>query len=61
VRATDRALALEPTPLWLVPLRDLVSFGVFLASYCTRTVAWRDRTFHVDRQGQITLEGDSAV
>ena len=61
VRATDRALGLEPTPLWLVPLRDLVSFGVFLASYCTRTVAWRDRTFHVDRQGQLTLEGDSAA
>jgi ceramide glucosyltransferase len=61
VRATDRALGLEPTPLWLVPLRDALSFGVFLASYCTRTVAWRDRTFHVDRQGQLTLEGDSAA
>ncbi len=61
VRATDRALGLEPTPLWLVPLRDALSFGVFLASYCTRTVAWRDRTFHVDRQGQLTLEGDRAA
>lgn len=58
VRATDRALGLEPSPLWLVPVRDLLSFGVFLASYCTRTVAWRNRTFHVDRQGQLTLEGD---
>jgi ceramide glucosyltransferase len=58
VRATDRALGLEPTPLWLVPLRDALSFGVFLASYCTRTVAWRDRTFYVDRQGRLTLEGD---
>ena len=61
VRAVDRALGLEASPLWLVPLRDLLSFGVFLASYCTRTVAWRDRTFHVDRQGQLTLEGDSAA
>jgi ceramide glucosyltransferase len=61
VRATDRALGLEASRLWLVPLRDLLSFGVFLASYFTRTVAWRDRKFHVDRQGQLTLEGDSAV
>jgi len=61
VRAIDRALGLEPAPFWLVPLRDVVSFGVFLASYCTRTVAWRNRTFHVDRQGQLTLEGDRAA
>jgi ceramide glucosyltransferase len=61
VRATDRALGLEASPLWLVPLRDLLSFGVFLASYFTRTVAWRDRNFHVDRQGQLTLEGDPAA
>lgn len=61
VRAIDRALGLEASPLWLVPLRDLLSFGVFLASYFTRTVAWRDRKFRVDRQGQLTLEGDSAA
>ena len=61
VRATDRALGLESSPLWLIPLRDLLSFGVYLASYFTRTVAWRDRKFHVDRQGHLTLEGDSAA
>jgi ceramide glucosyltransferase len=61
VRAVDHALGLEASRLWLVPGRDLLSFGVFLASYCTRTVAWRDRKFHVDRQGQVTLEGDSAA
>jgi len=61
VRATDRALGLEASPLWLVPLCDLLSFGVFLASYFTRTVAWRDRNFRVDRQGQLTLEGDPAA
>jgi ceramide glucosyltransferase len=61
VRATDRALGIEASPLWLVPLRDLLSFGVYLASYFTRTVAWRNRKFHVDRQGQLTLEGDPAA
>jgi len=61
VRATDRALSLEASPLWLIPGRDLLSFGVFLASYCTRTVAWRDRKFYVDRHGQLTHEGDRAA
>ena len=37
------------------------AFGVYLASYFTRTVAWRDRKFHVDRQGHLTLEGDSTA
>ena len=61
VRAVDRALGLEASPLWLIPGRDLLSFGVFLASYCTRTVVWRDHRFHVDRQGQLTHEGDRAA
>lgn len=61
VRAVDRALGLEASPLWLIPGRDLLSFGVFLASYCTRTVAWRDQRFHVDRQGQLTHQGDRAA
>ena len=58
VRAVDRALGLPAMPLWLVPVRDLLSFGVFVASFSTRTVAWRNRRFRVDRRGQLTLDGD---
>jgi ceramide glucosyltransferase len=54
-----RALRLPPSPLWLLPLRDLLSFTVFVASFFVRTVAWRDRTFRVGRDGQLTLDGDS--
>jgi ceramide glucosyltransferase len=61
VRAIDRALGLPATPAWLVPVRDLLSFGVFVASFCTRTVAWRNRRFRVDRRGQLTLDGDRAA
>lgn len=55
VRIIDRALALPRTQTWLIPVRDLLSFAVFVASFCTRTVAWRNRRFRVDRQGQLTL------
>ena len=58
VRMVDRALGLPPTPLWLVPLRDLLSFAVFVASFFARTVAWRDRTFRIGRNGRLILDGD---
>jgi ceramide glucosyltransferase len=61
VRAIDRALGLVATPLWRIPGRDLLSFAVFLTSYCTRTVAWRDHHFHLDRRGHLTVDGDPAA
>jgi ceramide glucosyltransferase len=58
VRMVDRALALPATPLWLVPVRDLLSFAVFIASFFIRTVAWRDRTFRIGPKGRLILDGD---
>jgi ceramide glucosyltransferase len=58
VRMVDRALQLPPTPLWLVPVRDVLSFAVFIASFFTRTVAWRDRTFRIGPKGRLILKGD---
>jgi len=54
VRVVDRALRLPATPLWLMPGRDLLSFTVFVASFFSRTVAWRDRTFRIGPDGQLT-------
>ena len=53
VRMVDRALRLRPTPLWLVPARDLLSFAVFIASFFARKVAWRDREFRIGPKGQL--------
>jgi ceramide glucosyltransferase len=58
VRMVDRALALQATPLQLVLVRDLLSFAVFVASFFTRTVAWRDRTFRIGPKGRLVLDGD---
>jgi ceramide glucosyltransferase len=58
VRVVDRALRLPPTPLWLVPPRDLLSFAIFVASFFTRTVAWRDSTFRIGPKGRLSLKGD---
>ncbi|HUZ73574.1 MAG TPA: bacteriohopanetetrol glucosamine biosynthesis glycosyltransferase HpnI [Stellaceae bacterium] len=58
-RAIDRSLGLPPAPLHLLPLRDVLSFTVFVASFFARRVAWRDRTFRVSPSGEMTLDGDS--
>jgi ceramide glucosyltransferase len=53
-----RALDLPRTGLWLLPLRDVLSFAVFLASFCGRSVSWRDQLFRVEPSGRISIEGD---
>jgi len=58
VRAIDRVLGLAPSGPWLFAGRDLISFAVYVASFCTRTVTWRDRHFHVSRQGRLSADGD---
>jgi len=40
-------------PLWLVPLRDFLSLGMWIASYASRTVQWRGRTMWVTPDGLL--------
>jgi len=39
---------------WLTPLRDLLSFVVFLASFLPGRIAWRDRHYSVRSNGTLT-------
>jgi len=57
----SRRLGLPRTGLWLLPARDVLSFAVFLGSFCGRSVQWRDRVFHVEASGRMSLEGDKPV
>ena len=60
--ATARVIAdaLEVLPLkpWLLPVRDALSFAVFVASFFGRTVFWRDQVFHVEASGRMTAGGE---
>ncbi len=38
---------------WLVPVRDVLSFGVGLASFLGRTVPWNDAALHVHPDGRL--------
>ena len=56
--ATDRALRLGPnharqglakrSPVWLLPVRELMSVGVMIASYTGRRVDWRGHTMQAE-------------
>ncbi|HXA21027.1 MAG TPA: glycosyltransferase [Acetobacteraceae bacterium] len=46
---TDRALGLaNRTPVWLLPLRELMSVAVMVASYAGRQVDWRGHTLEAE-------------
>jgi ceramide glucosyltransferase len=40
---------------WLAPLWDCWAFAVWIAGLAGRTVEWRDRRLHLDRDGRIIL------
>jgi ceramide glucosyltransferase len=55
----DRALGVKRSTWWLLPLRDLLSFAVFIASFFGRRVAWRGGKFRIGRSGQLIIDGPS--
>jgi ceramide glucosyltransferase len=54
------ALGLAANGLWLLPMRDTLSFAVFVASFFGRTVFWRDQLFQVEPSGRMSVDGDQA-
>jgi len=52
--SSDRALGQAPRDLWLLPLWDLLSFGIFVASFASKRVTWRGHAFTVDRRGILS-------
>ena len=48
--------------LWLYPLRDLLGFAVWCASYLSKSAVWRDHRFQLIKGGRIVLreEGEKS-
>ncbi|HTJ93024.1 MAG TPA: bacteriohopanetetrol glucosamine biosynthesis glycosyltransferase HpnI [Pararobbsia sp.] len=51
----DRALGATKHGLWVLPVCDLLLFGVFIASFTSSRVVWRGHQFTVDPSGLMTL------
>jgi ceramide glucosyltransferase len=54
--SVERAFGFMPHPYWLLPGRDLLSFGAFLASYLGASVTWRGRDYRVTPEGNLVPE-----
>jgi ceramide glucosyltransferase len=53
-------LGLTTAKLWLLPVRDALSFAVFVASFFGRAVFWRGQLFQVEPSGRMSVDGDRA-
>ncbi len=59
--AMARWLDLPRGGLWLLPLRDALSFAVFLSSFCGRSIRWGERLLRVEPDGHMRIEEDKAA
>jgi ceramide glucosyltransferase len=50
----DRVLGRRTGPIWLLPLRDLLSFVIFIRSLIGRSVQWRDASFRIGKTGTLS-------
>ena len=51
--AIDMILGSLTGPLWLMPVRDFLSFGIFLGSLSGNAVDWRGERLRIDNAGAI--------
>lgn len=59
VYGSARAFGVPAAPAWLLPLRDLLSFAVWIACWFGSTVDWRGERYRVERDGRLTYQGVS--
>jgi len=45
--------------VWLYPMRDLLGFAVWCASYLSKSTVWRDRRFQLVKGGRIVLREET--
>jgi ceramide glucosyltransferase len=60
VRQTERAFNLPPQSSWLVPLRDVLSFAVFVSSLFGQSARWKGRRYRFIAGGLLVPAGSSS-
>jgi len=56
VRMVDRQAGARTAPLWLLPVRDCLTFAIFVATFFTRSVDWRGQRLRMGADGRITAD-----
>ena len=54
--ALERGYGLPQHPYWLIPVRDLLSFAVFVSGFVARDVSWRGHHYELMSEGILKSE-----
>src|SRR5215472_6326616 len=60
LRQVERAFNLPPQSCWLVPLRDVLSFAVFISSFFGQSARWKGRRYRFVAGGALVAAGSSS-
>jgi ceramide glucosyltransferase len=60
LRQVERAFNLPPQSCWLVPLRDVLSFAVFISSFFGHSARWKGRRYRFVAGGTLVPAGSSS-
>ena len=60
LRQVERAFLLPPQSCWLVPLRDVLSFAVFVSSFFGQSARWKGRRYRFVAGGTLVPAGSSS-
>ena len=60
LRQVERAFNLPPQSCWLVPLRDVLSFTVFISSFFGQSARWKGRRYRFVAGGTLVAAGSSS-
>ncbi|HKD29275.1 MAG TPA: bacteriohopanetetrol glucosamine biosynthesis glycosyltransferase HpnI [Xanthobacteraceae bacterium] len=60
LRQVERAFNLPPQSCWLVPLRDVLSFTVFISSFFGQSARWKGRRYRFAAGGTLVAAGSSS-
>lgn len=52
----DALVGRQTAPLWWLPVRDLLSFGLYCTAFFTRSVDWRGSRLHMASNGRVSAE-----
>jgi ceramide glucosyltransferase len=55
-RCVERRFGLRHENYWLIPVQDIIAFGVYVASYFGATVHWRGADYRVTAEGTLIEE-----
>jgi ceramide glucosyltransferase len=55
----DYIVGRRTAPLWWLPVRDVLSFCLFVTAFFTRSVDWRGSRLHMASNGRVSAEPET--